>query len=112
MAQALKKVVPVSFALGGAMELFMIKTGFYEIVTQKEAERLGDRLDAEEVREPAPTYASPPPPYMRSSCTAPITVSDSPNIICLPSLSPGGQAAAESPKDHPAQVITCVPNVK
>ncbi len=44
----LKRVVPVSFALGAAMEFFMIKTGFYDIVTKKEAERLDERLDAEE----------------------------------------------------------------
>lgn len=28
-----------SFAVGGAIEIFMIKTGFYTIVGQKEAER-------------------------------------------------------------------------
>ena len=32
-----------SFAMGGAMELFMIKTGFYQIVGQKEAERRLER---------------------------------------------------------------------
>lgn len=37
-------MVPGMFAVGAAMELFMIKTGFYEIVTRKEAER---RLEAE-----------------------------------------------------------------
>ncbi|CAN0367883.1 unnamed protein product, partial [Phaeothamnion confervicola] len=33
------RLVPASVVIGGAMELFMIKTGFYEIVTAKEAER-------------------------------------------------------------------------
>ena len=32
------------FVVGAGMELFMIKTGFYEIVTRKEAER---RLECE-----------------------------------------------------------------
>lgn len=32
------------------MELFMIKTGFYEIVTQKEAERRAARIEAEELK--------------------------------------------------------------
>jgi hypothetical protein len=39
LSQLLKIVVPVSFVLGASMELFMIKTGFYSIVTKKEAER-------------------------------------------------------------------------
>lgn len=33
------RVVGVSFAVGACMELFMIKTGFYEKVTAIEAER-------------------------------------------------------------------------
>lgn len=32
------------------MELFMIKTGFYDIVTRKEAERTADRILADERR--------------------------------------------------------------
>ena len=32
-------VTPIMFVLGASMELFMIKTGFYTIVTRKEAER-------------------------------------------------------------------------
>ena len=32
-------VAAVSFVVGASMELFMIKTGFYEIATRKEAER-------------------------------------------------------------------------
>ena len=35
----LKRVVPACFVLGAAMEGFMIKTGFYDIVTRKEGER-------------------------------------------------------------------------
>eukprot|EP01041_Mallomonas_annulata_P004530 gene4530-8994_t len=35
----LVKVVPFSFIVGASMELFMIKTGFYDIVTRKEGER-------------------------------------------------------------------------
>eukprot|EP00303_Exanthemachrysis_gayraliae_P007228 CAMPEP_0205998632 /NCGR_PEP_ID=MMETSP1464-20131121/352_1 /ASSEMBLY_ACC=CAM_ASM_001124 /TAXON_ID=119497 /ORGANISM="Exanthemachrysis gayraliae, Strain RCC1523" /LENGTH=78 /DNA_ID=CAMNT_0053371783 /DNA_START=17 /DNA_END=253 /DNA_ORIENTATION=+ len=34
-----------SFILGAGMELFMIKTGFYEIVTEKEAERYVERVE-------------------------------------------------------------------
>lgn len=33
------KVVGISFAVGACMELFMVKTGFYEKVTAIEAER-------------------------------------------------------------------------
>ena len=36
---ALKLLVPSCFLFGAGMELFMIKTGFYEIVTKKQAER-------------------------------------------------------------------------
>lgn len=32
-----------SFMIGAAMELFMVKTGFYDIVTRKESERQNDR---------------------------------------------------------------------
>lgn len=34
------KVAALCFATGGAMEMFMIKTGFYDKVTQIEASRL------------------------------------------------------------------------
>eukprot|EP00884_Botryococcus_braunii_P017917 jgi/Botrbrau1/4809/Bobra.0325s0029.1 len=34
------KVAALGFTLGAAMELFMIKTGFYDTVTRLEAERL------------------------------------------------------------------------
>jgi len=33
-----------SFMIGASMELFMIKTGFYDIVTRKESERQHERL--------------------------------------------------------------------
>jgi len=32
-----------SFVIGASMELFMIKTGFYDIVTRKESERQLER---------------------------------------------------------------------
>ncbi|KAG8466823.1 hypothetical protein KFE25_008202 [Diacronema lutheri] len=34
-----------SFVLGAGIELFMIKTGFYAIVTEKEAERYIERVE-------------------------------------------------------------------
>ena len=37
--KVLMKIVPICFVTGASMELFMIKTGFYDIVTRKEAER-------------------------------------------------------------------------
>ena len=37
------KIVPACFLLGIGMELFMINTGFYRIVGQKEAERRYER---------------------------------------------------------------------
>ncbi|KAF4037647.1 hypothetical protein GN244_ATG10384 [Phytophthora infestans] len=43
----LQKLVPICFATGAAMELFMVKTGFYDIVTVTEAER---RLQRDEER--------------------------------------------------------------
>jgi len=39
----LLRVVPVCFVMGASIELFMIKTGFYDIVTMKEAERRAER---------------------------------------------------------------------
>ena len=50
MLKTLAKVVPVSFGLGMAMELFMIRTGFYDIVTRKEAERRVEQIIEEERR--------------------------------------------------------------
>lgn len=43
----LKVVIPVCFVLGAGMELFMIKTNFYGIVTKKEAERRDERAREE-----------------------------------------------------------------
>jgi hypothetical protein len=51
MQGVLKRVVPACFVLGGCMELFMIKTGFYDIVTRKEAERRVEALLADEKRQ-------------------------------------------------------------
>ncbi|ETV83609.1 hypothetical protein H257_04302 [Aphanomyces astaci] len=34
----LVKLVPVCFVVGAGVELFMVKTGFYDIVTKNEAE--------------------------------------------------------------------------
>ena len=47
----LLRVVPTCFALGAGMELFMIKTGFYDIVTRKEAERRADAILEQERRQ-------------------------------------------------------------
>jgi hypothetical protein len=35
----LRKIIPICFFTGACIELFMINTGFYTIVTRKEAER-------------------------------------------------------------------------
>ena len=35
----LLRVIPICIAVGASMEFFMIKTGFYDIVTRKAAER-------------------------------------------------------------------------
>jgi hypothetical protein len=48
MQKTLLRVVPTCFCIGAAMELFMIKTGFYEIVSRKEGERLATRLEEED----------------------------------------------------------------
>ena len=37
-----------SLILGASMELFMIKTGFYDIVTRKESERQHERMIEQE----------------------------------------------------------------
>ena len=48
----LKRIIPASFIVGGCMEAFMVYTGFYDIVTHKEAERrdamLQEQLKAKE----------------------------------------------------------------
>jgi hypothetical protein len=46
----LLRVVPLCFFVGAGMELFMIKTGFYSIVTRKEAERRAEYRALEEER--------------------------------------------------------------
>ena len=50
LAPVLKKVVPICFVVGASMELFMIKTGFYEIVTRKEGERREEKRQIDEER--------------------------------------------------------------
>lgn len=47
LLKSLKIIVPSCFLLGASMELFMIKTGFYEIVTLKESERREERRQEE-----------------------------------------------------------------
>ncbi len=42
MKRLLIRLVPACFIIGAAMEFFMIKTGFYNIVTSKEAQRYHD----------------------------------------------------------------------
>lgn len=49
MSSKLMKIIPLSFIVGATMELFMIKTGFYEIALRKEALRRADR-EHEELR--------------------------------------------------------------
>ncbi len=46
----LMRVVPICFLVGASMELFMIKTGFYSIVTRKEGERRAERMALEQQR--------------------------------------------------------------
>ena len=41
---ALIRIVPLSFAIGVSFEFFMIKTGFYDIVTRKEGERRAEAI--------------------------------------------------------------------
>lgn len=50
LSHTLKRVVPICFVVGASMELFMIKTGFYEIVTRKEGERQEERQRLEDER--------------------------------------------------------------
>lgn len=46
----LSRVIPICFIVGASIEFFMCKTGFYNIVTAKEAERRADREIEEEAR--------------------------------------------------------------
>lgn len=50
LGQDLVRVIPISFVVGAGMELFMIKTGFYDIVTRQEGERRAERIAIEEER--------------------------------------------------------------
>ncbi len=47
MRKHLLMLLPVSFVIGSSVELFMIKTGFYEIVTKKHSERLQITINEE-----------------------------------------------------------------
>ena len=47
MREHLIKIVPGCFLAGIGMELFMINTGFYRLVGQKEAERRFERAQEE-----------------------------------------------------------------
>ena len=47
MRKHLLILLPVSFVIGSSVELFMIKTGFYEIVTKKHSERLQNKINEE-----------------------------------------------------------------
>lgn len=44
-------MIPISFLVGAGIEFFMIQTGFYGIVTRKEAERRLERAQEEENRQ-------------------------------------------------------------
>ncbi len=48
MKDVLFKVVPACFLIGASMELFMLKTGFYDIVGRKASERLTSQREEEE----------------------------------------------------------------
>ncbi|TMW62466.1 hypothetical protein Poli38472_005084 [Pythium oligandrum] len=55
LAPIMKKLLPICFVTGAAMEAFMVKTGFYDIVTVSEDEKRAER--AAELRE---MEANPP----------------------------------------------------
>ena len=44
------RIIPICFAAGAGIEFFMIQTGFYPIVTRKEAERRAEQLALEQER--------------------------------------------------------------
>lgn len=50
LKRELLRVVPIAFVIGSSIELFMIHTGFYEIVTKKEGERRAERILLEKER--------------------------------------------------------------
>lgn len=43
LKRELLRVIPISLVAGAAIELFMIKTGFYEVATRLEGERRAER---------------------------------------------------------------------
>ncbi|GAB9470397.1 hypothetical protein Gpo141_00007643 [Globisporangium polare] len=48
LAPILKKIMPICFVTGMAIETFMVKTGFYDIVTNTEAERRQQRHEEQQ----------------------------------------------------------------
>lgn len=46
----LARLVPLCFLTGAGIELFMINTGFYTIVTRKAGERQAERMAEEQLR--------------------------------------------------------------
>ncbi|KAJ1424270.1 hypothetical protein B484DRAFT_331293 [Ochromonadaceae sp. CCMP2298] len=50
LKRELLRVVPICLVIGSSMELFMIKTGFYDIVTRKEGERRAERVALDQQR--------------------------------------------------------------
>jgi hypothetical protein len=51
LKRELLRVIPLCLLMGSSIELFMIKTGFYDIVTRLEGERKAERLLQERERE-------------------------------------------------------------
>jgi hypothetical protein len=51
LKRELMRVIPICFVIGSSVELFMIQTGFYDIVTRKEGERRAERLALEKERD-------------------------------------------------------------
>lgn len=46
MVRQVVRLVPMCLLLGGAMEMFMVHTGFYDVVKRKEAERIIEKRNA------------------------------------------------------------------
>jgi hypothetical protein len=51
LKRELLRVIPLCLLMGSSIELFMIKTGFYDIVTRLEGERKAERVLQERERE-------------------------------------------------------------
>jgi hypothetical protein len=51
LKRELLRVIPLCLLMGSSIELFMIKTGFYDIVTRLEGERKAERLLQQRERE-------------------------------------------------------------